>query len=90
MIITDQEPYTEDPEPIRAAVKQGAAQVEFGNVVYEVADREEAFKKAFGYGKHGDVVLLSGIGSQTYRGTKDGKVPWDERGLARKLLAKSD
>lgn len=86
VIVTDQEPYTEDPEKVRAAVLKGAKSKKFGVVVKDIADRREAIKQAFKYAKSGDVVLIPGLGNQLTRGVADGKMAWDEREVARELL----
>ena len=88
VIITDQEPYGDDPAPIRQAVLEGTKQAETDKavVIKEVPDREEAIKKALGYGKKGDVVLVTGLGSQPYRGMNEGKIDWDDREVVRRAL----
>ncbi len=86
VIITDQEPYTEDPAKVRSAVLKGAHSVKYGVKVYEIADRREAIAKGLGYAKKGDVVLIPGLGNQLTRGMAGGKVAWDDREVTRKLL----
>jgi UDP-N-acetylmuramoyl-L-alanyl-D-glutamate--2,6-diaminopimelate ligase len=86
VVVTDQEPYTEDPARIRAAVIKGVESVKHGVVHFEIADRREAIKKALGLAKKGDVVLIPGLGNQLTRGMADGKMPWDDREVTRELL----
>ena len=88
VIITDQEPGTEDAVEIRQQVKAGADSVVFGTLVYEEGDRQAAVSKAFSYGKKGDAVVITGLGSQTFRNMKAGKAPWDDRKIAQKLLSR--
>jgi UDP-N-acetylmuramoyl-L-alanyl-D-glutamate--2,6-diaminopimelate ligase len=96
VIVADQEPYGDDPAPIRSEVIEGILEIqkEKPGVIYkEIADRRQAINQALRYGKKGDVVLVSGIGNQPYRGTNDGKIDWDDRKVTReeihKILAKS-
>jgi UDP-N-acetylmuramoyl-L-alanyl-D-glutamate--2,6-diaminopimelate ligase len=86
VIITDQEPYTEDPGKVRSAVVKGAETVKYGVKVYEIADRREAIARGLSYAKKGDVVLIPGLGNQLTRGMAGGKVAWDDRAVTRELL----
>lgn len=86
VIVTDQEPYTEDPNKVRAAVMKGVKSVKHGVVSYDIPDRREAIKKALSLAKKGDVVLIPGLGNQLTRGMKDGKMEWDDRQVTRELL----
>lgn len=88
VVVTDQEPNTEDPVAIRLSVLKGAREVKEGVVIKEVADRRKAIHEAFKYAKKGDVVLIPGLGNQHYRGMADGKVEWDDREVARAELKK--
>jgi len=86
VIVTDLEPYTEDPADIRATVLKGAKSIKEGVVVKENADRRKAIKQAFKFAKKGDVVLIPGLGNQHYRGIGEDKIEWDDRTVARELL----
>ena len=88
VVVTDLEPYTEDPAAIRAQVLKGAKQVKEGVIVKEVADRRKAIRKALKYATKGDIVLIPGLGSQHYRGTADGKMEWDDRTVVREELSR--
>lgn len=83
--LTDDETYTENPANIRAAVRQGIEDAD--GTFIEIADRKDAIKQAFADAEAGDVVLLAGIGHQDYRAMSGKKEPWDEREVARELLA---
>jgi len=85
--LTDDETYTEDPEAIRAAVRQGVEEAGGADKTTEVADRLTAIRQAFADAQAGDTVLLAGIGHQDYRAMGGAKQPWDEREVARRLLA---
>lgn len=85
-IVTDQEPYTEDPDQVRKAVLKGAESVKHGVVIKEIPDRREAIYQALKYAKKGDVVVVPGLGNQLTRGVKDGKMEWDDRKVVREEL----
>ncbi|WP_442790379.1 UDP-N-acetylmuramoyl-L-alanyl-D-glutamate--2,6-diaminopimelate ligase [Nocardia sp. CDC153] len=80
-IITDDNPRSEDPAAIRAAVLAGADQVpsaERGEV-REVGDRAAAIKAAVDWARPGDVVLIAGKGHETGQEISGVKHPFDDR-----------
>lgn len=87
VFLTDDEIYTENPEAIRAAVRQGIIKAGGESKMTEIADRREAIRAALMAAKAGDTVLLTGIGHQDYRNMGGHKMPWDERQIARQILA---
>jgi UDP-N-acetylmuramoyl-L-alanyl-D-glutamate--2,6-diaminopimelate ligase len=80
LIVTDDNPRTEDPAAIRAAVLAG---VQGGRAeVAEVGDRRLAIREAVRRARTGDVVLIAGKGHET--GQEAGGVvhPFDDRVVA--------
>lgn len=78
--VTDDNPRSEDPAAIRAAVMAGAMSVpadERGQVV-EVADRREAIASAVAEAKPGDAVLLLGKGHEQGQRIGDITYPFDD------------
>jgi len=45
-----------------------------------------AVRKALEYAREGDVVVIAGKGHETYQVLKDGKIPFDDRVVARRIL----
>jgi UDP-N-acetylmuramoyl-L-alanyl-D-glutamate--2,6-diaminopimelate ligase len=84
--LTDDETYTENGNLIRNAVKKGIMAAGAQYKFIEIADRREAIRQAFADAKHGDCVLLAGIGHEDYRNMGGKKEPWDERVVAREIL----
>ncbi len=76
LIVTDDNPRSEDPAAIRAAVLAGCA----GPAeVVEVGDRRAAIRRALAVARPGDVVLVAGKGHETGQEI-DGVVhPFDDR-----------
>jgi UDP-N-acetylmuramoyl-L-alanyl-D-glutamate--2,6-diaminopimelate ligase len=85
--LTDDETYTEDPDTIRQAVYAGIAAAGGEAKTTVIPDRLEAIRAAFKAARPGDTVVLAGIGHQDYRAMGDKKLPWDEREVARQVLA---
>jgi UDP-N-acetylmuramoyl-L-alanyl-D-glutamate--2,6-diaminopimelate ligase len=84
VVITNEDPYTEDPEKIIDEVWAGVDQSK--TQAHRIVDRLEAIKFLFAQAKPGDAVILCGKGSDTTMYTKDGQIPWNEREIARELL----
>ncbi len=84
LVVTDDNPRTEDPAAIRAAVL--ADTHDAGAEVVEIGDRREAIHEAVRRARPGDVVLVAGKGHETGQEV-DGVVhPFDDRDVAREAL----
>jgi UDP-N-acetylmuramoyl-L-alanyl-D-glutamate--2,6-diaminopimelate ligase len=65
VIVTDDNPRSEDPAVIRAAVLQGAsARSHSAATVLEIGDRRQAIQRAVTEAGSGDVVLVLGKGHE--------------------------
>ncbi|GAA0977137.1 UDP-N-acetylmuramoyl-L-alanyl-D-glutamate--2,6-diaminopimelate ligase [Nocardioides aquaticus] len=85
VVVTDDNPRSEDPAAIRAAVLDGAAGA--SAEVVEVAGRREAIALALGRTGPGDVVLVAGKGHETGQEVAGTVHPFDDRVVVRELLA---
>jgi UDP-N-acetylmuramoyl-L-alanyl-D-glutamate--2,6-diaminopimelate ligase len=85
VVVTDDNPRTEERAAIRAAVLEGARS---GTAeVIEEGDRRAAIATALGLAQPGDIVVVAGKGHETGQEV-DGVVhPFDDREVARELLA---
>ncbi len=88
-IITNEDPYDDDPEEIINQVAEGA--LKSGKVlnkeVFKVLDRKEAIKLALSLAKAGDLLIFTGKGSEQAICIKNNKkIVWDEREVIRGLL----
>lgn len=81
VIVTDDNPRSEDPAAIRAAVIAGAP----GAI--EVAGRRDAIARALEMAKEGDIVLLAGKGHETGQIVGDTVLPFDDALVARECAA---
>lgn len=85
LVVTDDNPRTEDPSAIRAAVRAGAAQ---GRAeVLEIGDRREAIREALRRAAPGDTVLIAGKGHETGQEVDGVVQPFDDRTVAAEELA---
>lgn len=88
-IVTNEDPYDDNPERIIKQVADAAALhgKKEGETLFRITDRRLAIEKAMDLAKPGDIVLLTGKGSEPVMAVEDGKkVPWDDREEARRAL----
>lgn len=89
LIVTDDNPRTEDPAAIRAEVAAGARQVP-GVDVTEVGGRRAAIDEAVRRARPGDVIALLGKGHETGQEVGADVLPFDDRvELAAALAARA-
>jgi len=70
-------------------VVAGAAGKKEGVNLFKILDRREAIDKAIALAKEGDLVLITGKGSeQAMCVAGEKKIPWDDRDVAREAIAK--
>ena len=91
VIITSDNPRSEEPEAICRDIEQGLSQqLRTGPASaagYEVVvDRRAAIRRALEQAGPGDLVLIAGKGHETYQIFRDRVVPFDDRVVAREIL----
>jgi UDP-N-acetylmuramoyl-L-alanyl-D-glutamate--2,6-diaminopimelate ligase len=95
VIVTSDNPRSEEPGFIISQIEQGiaalgferfdsAAQPDRGYCV--IADRRAAIEKALGLARAGDVVLIAGKGHEDYQQIGSTKLHFDDREEARRIL----
>lgn len=91
VFVTDEDPYDDDPLLIMRQVAEGAkaAGKKEGVDLWQVLDRRAAIGKAIQTATGGDLVLITGKGSEQAMCVKGGKkIFWDDRKVAREELNK--
>jgi UDP-N-acetylmuramoyl-L-alanyl-D-glutamate--2,6-diaminopimelate ligase len=81
VIVTDDNPRSEDPAVIRSAIMAGAP------AATEVAGRREAIAEAICIARAGDIVLVAGKGHETGQIIGDRVLPFDDALVARECAA---
>ncbi|MEK9157881.1 MAG: UDP-N-acetylmuramoyl-L-alanyl-D-glutamate--2,6-diaminopimelate ligase [Patescibacteria group bacterium] len=87
IILTDEDPYEENPEDIIREIKVGIKRIEHIQVIM---DRKEAIGHAISIAQNGDTVVITGKGSEismAIAGNK--KIPWSDKDIARSFLVQS-
>lgn len=90
IILTNEDPYEEDPEKIIEEIKSGinsSSHTAFHTQV--VFNRKEAIEKAIKMARDGDIVIVTGKGSETSMAVAGGKkIHWSDKEVVRDILLK--
>ena len=86
VIVTSDNPRSEDPRAIIASIVAGVPDHLRHRLVGEVADRRAAIETAIGRARPGDVVLIAGKGHETTQTIGNDVLPFDDRDVARDVL----
>lgn len=92
VILTNDDPYDENPESIIDAIAKGARQggKKDNETLFCIVDREEALRKALHMAQPGDIVMVTGKGSEQSMVLSGGKkIPWNDAEIIRKLLVEN-
>ncbi|NIA18287.1 MAG: UDP-N-acetylmuramyl-tripeptide synthetase, partial [Actinobacteria bacterium] len=88
-IVTNEDPYDDDPRVIIGQVAEGALDKgkKLDKDLFKITDRREAIKKALTLAQENDIVLITGKGSEQAICVANGeKISWDDRAVVRELL----
>ncbi|MGE4540352.1 MAG: UDP-N-acetylmuramoyl-L-alanyl-D-glutamate--2,6-diaminopimelate ligase [Bacteroidales bacterium] len=78
LILTSDNPRTENPETIIQDMRKGVAAEHF-NRVLAVSNRREAIRTAVALASKGDIILVAGKGHETYQEINGIRQPFDDR-----------
>ena len=94
VVVTDEEPYTENAQEIIEQVAQGVPRgkkpkeaVE-GENFFKISDRREGVKKALELAQRGDLVIITGMGAQEFRVVGRDHLPWNDKKVVEEELSK--
>jgi len=88
-VITNDDPYGEDPEKIARELIAGmeeSGRFKLNKNYWKILDRRLAIKKAIELAKKGDTIAVLGKGAEQWQMFKDSKIPWDDREVIREEL----
>lgn len=97
MVVTNEDPYTEDPEKIIDEVLSGITdqpiirgrdnyRPSMQKACVRISDRLEAIRFLLSLAKPGDIVLFSGKGGDITMMTAHGQIPWNEATIVEREL----
>ena len=84
VVVSNEDPYTEDPLQIIDEVMSGVNKSRCE--AHRIVDRLEGIKFLLNHAHAGDIVILCAKGSDTTMMVKHGQIAWDERKIVRNLL----
>lgn len=90
IILTNEDPYNEDPVSIIKDVAAGFEEIRRSKIeVRKIIDRREAIYRALASAQKNDVVIITGKGSEPWICVeKNQKIPWDDRKVVREEFKK--
>jgi len=90
IIITNEDPYDENPLRIMKEVASGIKTYHLSPKTYNlILDRRQAIKKALELTKPDDVVIITGKGSEPWMCIAKGRrIPWDDRQVVKEEFQK--
>lgn len=88
VVLTNEDPYDEDPMQIINDMEEGMDHANEGSQYIKILDRREAFRHAFAQAQPGEVILITGKGTDPYIMGPDGsREHWSDLEVARETLS---
>ena len=91
VIVTTDDPYTEDPQEISRQVISGIVDYELRikeGALFDIIDRKVAIQKAIELAQPDDMILVTGKGCEQKMAIGGKMIPWDDREVVREILKK--
>lgn len=88
VILTNEDPYHEDPEQILDEVEKGIRGKRPGTDYFRISDRREAIRKALSMLAPGDILFVTGKGAEETMAIGDERLPWNDRKVIEEELEK--
>ncbi len=85
LILTSDNPRTEDPEKILKDMQVGVPPTAW-NRTLTITDRKEAIRAAVAFATAGDIILVAGKGHEKYQEIKGIRYPFDDKNILFTLL----
>ena len=79
VVVTSDNPRTEDPELIIDEICTALQNVPEGKTVTRISDRREAIEYALAHAETADVIMIAGKGHENYQILKDRTIHFDDK-----------
>jgi UDP-N-acetylmuramoyl-L-alanyl-D-glutamate--2,6-diaminopimelate ligase len=89
VLLTSDNPRTEDPAAILAEMQQGV-DLQYARNTLAIVDRREAIRTAVALAKPGDIILVAGKGHEKYQEINGVKHPFDDMEILKETLNTED
>jgi UDP-N-acetylmuramoyl-L-alanyl-D-glutamate--2,6-diaminopimelate ligase len=88
VVLTSDNPRSEDPELILADIKHGIPASGRVPEIHEVVSREDAIEKLISLAEPGDILFVLGKGHEDYQILGERKIPFDDRQVIQDCLTR--
>ncbi len=94
VVVTDEEPYSEDPqeiiEQVAKGVPKGSKRKNFveGENFFKILERRQGIRKALEVAERNDVVVVTGMGAQEFMVVGKKHLPWNDKRVIEEELSK--
>jgi UDP-N-acetylmuramoyl-L-alanyl-D-glutamate--2,6-diaminopimelate ligase len=85
VILTSDNPRTEDPQEIISQMQKGVEAIHFKKTL-AITDRKEAIKTACSIAESGDIILVAGKGHENYQEINGHRFPFNDKEILGELL----
>ncbi|MFA6183502.1 MAG: UDP-N-acetylmuramoyl-L-alanyl-D-glutamate--2,6-diaminopimelate ligase [Parcubacteria group bacterium] len=79
VIVTNEDPYNENPMQIIDEVASGIKNKIEGKDFYKIFDRREAINKSLNLANQGDFVIVTGKGAEETMAIGEKRIPWNDK-----------
>ena len=79
IILTNEDPYDENPAVICGSIEEGVKVADFAGVLETIYDRRRAIERAVNIARWNDLVLFLGKGTEQTMVVGEESIPWDEQ-----------
>jgi len=79
IILTNEDPYDENPAVICSSIEEGVRAGNFVGVLETIYDRKKAIARAVNIARWNDLVLFLGKGTEQTMVIGEESIPWDEQ-----------
>lgn len=89
VILTNEDPYGEEPEQIIDEVAAGIKDKQENVNFWRILDRREAIRKALALAESGDIIVVTGKGAEETMAMGDQVIPWNDKKVILEELEKT-
>jgi UDP-N-acetylmuramoyl-L-alanyl-D-glutamate--2,6-diaminopimelate ligase len=86
LILTSDNPRSENPETIINDMEKGIKDNQDNNKVISITNRKQAIKTACALAQSGDIILIAGKGHEKYQEINGVKYPFDDKQILKDIL----
>lgn len=88
VIVTNDEPYREDPMQIISEIVAGIKNKKEGETLFVIPDRRDAIRQALQLGQTDDIIVATGMGNFESMVIGTQKIPWNDKQVIQEELEK--